>query len=123
MKPKYAQNRRRKPVVPTKYSTKGAGSQLPKQLKYFHCGYNDHTVDNYFALHPKERRSSYPKNALEAKVGALKENFKNLASSGQILNVSFSFGTQSWLEEVWTALGEPPGLGPYVALDCYEISI
>jgi hypothetical protein len=57
-KPKQAQNPRRKPIISAKDSTKGAGNQLPKQLKCFHCGRNYHVVESYFALHSKKRPSS-----------------------------------------------------------------
>jgi hypothetical protein len=73
---------------------KGAGNQLPKQLKCSYCGRNNYAVENCFALHPEERPSSDRKKTLETKVGAFEERFKNLASSGQILDVPSSFGTQ-----------------------------
>jgi hypothetical protein len=94
-KPKQTHNPKRKPVVPAKDSTKGAGNQLPKQLKCFHCGRNNHAVENCFALHPEKRPSSDRKKTLETKVGALEERFKNLASSGQILDVPSSSGAQA----------------------------
>jgi hypothetical protein len=91
-KPKQAQNPRRKPVVPAKDSTKGAGNQLPKQLKCFHCGRNDHAVENGFALHPEKRPYFDREKTLETKIDALEERFKNLASSGQILDVPTTSG-------------------------------
>jgi hypothetical protein len=90
LKPKQAQNPRRKPIVLAKDSKKRADNQLPKQLKCSNCGCNNHTVENCFAFHPKKRPSSDQKNELVAKIGALEEGFKNLASSGQILDVSSS---------------------------------
>ena len=42
-------------------------------------------MKNRFALHPTKYFSEL-ENALEAKIGALKERFKNLASSDQILD-------------------------------------
>ena len=90
-----ASNPKRTPVVPAKDSTKGACNHLPKQLRCFHCGRNNHAVDNYFALHPEKHSSSERENALEAKIGALKERFKILASSGQILNSPSSSKAQA----------------------------
>jgi hypothetical protein len=94
-KPKHAQNPKRKPIVPAKDSTKGAGNQLPKQMKCSHCGRNNHAVENCFALHPEKRFSTDREKALEAKVGALEERFKNLAASGQISNVPSFSGAQA----------------------------
>ena len=88
-------NPKRPPVVPAKDSTKGTGNRLPKQLRCFHCGRNNHEVDNYFALHPEKHPISERKKALEAKVGALEEKFKSLASSGQIFDLPSSSGPQA----------------------------
>ena len=51
-------------------------------------------MENCFALHLEKRPSSEREKALEAKVGALEERFKSLASSSQILDSPSSFGTQ-----------------------------
>ena len=50
-------NPKRKPIVPAKDSTKGAGYHLPQQFKYYRCGQNNHAVDNCLALHPEIRPS------------------------------------------------------------------
>ena len=97
-KQKQAQNIRnpkRTPVVPAKDSAKGAGNRLPKQLRCSHCGHNNHVVANCFALHAKKRPTLERVKVLEAKVGALEERFKSLASSGQILDSPSSCGAQS----------------------------
>ena len=94
-KSKHAQTPKRKPTVPAKDPTKDAGNQLSKQLKCFHCGRNNHAVENCFVLHPEKRPSTDREKALEAKVGALEERFKNLASSGQISDVPSSSGAQA----------------------------
>ena len=41
-------NPKRTLVVPTKDSTKGTDNRLPKQLRYYHCGRNNHAVENCF---------------------------------------------------------------------------
>ena len=79
-------NPKRKPIVPAKDSTNGASNHLPKQLKWSHCGRNNHAVENCFALHPEKQPSSTRGKALEAKIGSLEEKFKIFASSGQILD-------------------------------------
>ena len=52
-------------------------------------------MDNYFALHPEKRPTLEPEKTLEAKIGALEERFKSLASSGQILDSPTSSGAQA----------------------------
>ena len=82
---------KRTPIVPAKDSTKGEGNRLPKQLRCSHCRRNNHAVDNCFALHLDKRSTSEREKTLEAKIGALEERFKSLASSSQNLDsLSFS---------------------------------
>ena len=52
-------------------------------------------MENCFAFHREKRSSSERKNALEAKIGALEERFKSLASFGQIFDSPCSFGAQA----------------------------
>ena len=85
---------KRKPYVPAQGAAKKAGNQLPKQLKCSHCGRNNHAVENCFALHPEKRPTSEREKAMEAKIGALEERFKSLASSGQILDSPSTSGTK-----------------------------
>ena len=51
-------NRKRKSIVSAKVSIKESGNHLPKLLKCFYCGWNNHAVENYFALHPDKCPSS-----------------------------------------------------------------
>ena len=74
-------NPKRTPVVLAKDSTKGACNRLSKQLRCSHCGHNNHLVDNCFALHPEKRPTLEREKTLEAKIGALEERFRSLASS------------------------------------------
>ena len=86
---------KRKPFVPAQGSAKKAGNQLPKQLKCSHCGRNNHAVENCFAHHPEKRLISEREKAMEAKIGALEERVKSLASSGQILDSPSTSGTKA----------------------------
>ena len=52
-------------------------------------------MESCFPLHPEKRPSSKRKKILEAKIEALEERFKSLASSGQILDSPSSFGVQA----------------------------
>ena len=52
-------------------------------MKCYNCDRNNHAVDNCFALHAEKRHFVDREKTLEAKVGALKEMFKNLASSAK----------------------------------------
>ena len=74
---------------------KKAGNQLPKQLKCYHCGRNNHAMKNVFAFHPEKRPTSEREKAIEAKIGALKEKFKSLVSSDQILDSPSTSGTKA----------------------------
>ena len=85
-------NPKRKPIVIAKDSTKGANNNLSKQLRCSHCGRNNHAVENCFAFHPKKCLSSICEKMLEAKIRALEERFKSLASSNQILDSPSSSG-------------------------------
>ena len=51
-------------------------------------------MEDYFALHPEKQPYSDREKTMEAKIGALEERFKNLASSGQILDSPSSSGAQ-----------------------------
>ena len=52
-------------------------------------------MENCFALHPEKRPTSERENAMEAKIGALEERFKSVASSGQILDSPSTSGTKA----------------------------
>ena len=52
---------------------------------YSHFGQNNHAVEYCFALHLEKTSIFHARKALETKLEALEERFKNLASSGQIL--------------------------------------
>ena len=47
-------------------------------------------MENCFVLHPEKRPSSDREKTLDAKISALEEKFKNLASSDQILDLPSS---------------------------------
>jgi hypothetical protein len=49
---------KRKPFVPAQGYAKKTCNQLPKQLKCFYCGRNNHAVENCFALHLEKRPTS-----------------------------------------------------------------
>ena len=72
-------NPKRKPVVPARNFRKGACNHLSKQFKCSHRGQNNHMVKNCFALHSENRHYFEREKTLEAKIGSLKERFKNLA--------------------------------------------
>ena len=80
-------NPMRKPIVPAKDSKKETVKHLSKEFKCSHCGWNNHAVENCFALYPKKCPSSEREQTLEANIGILKERFKILTSSGQILDL------------------------------------
>lgn len=65
-------------IVSIKDSVKEVIKHLLKQFKCFHCEKLNHIEDDFFILHLEKRLSSTRKKALEAKISALGEKFKNL---------------------------------------------
>lgn len=65
-----------------------------KQLKCSHCGKSNPNNDNCFILHPEKRPSSTREKELEAKIGALEEKFKTLASLDQVIDPHIASGAK-----------------------------
>ena len=77
--------------------------QLEKLVNIYRSSWRIHIMggtisrQNYFAIHPQKQHFSERVKMLEAKLGALEKRFKNLASSGRILESLAPLGAKASL--------------------------